>query len=417
MKWGQLRNLTAERPLAWAQLSHKKARLAVALTGVAFANILMFAQLGIRAVLFDGITLVHENLQGDLFLMSSYSRALGFQTFAQIYLYQANAVPGVATAHPLYIMGRVDWINPEQLPVEHPIPPELLSPPGQAKSDNKEIEIFPDRVKILAFNLAQPAFALPEINQQLDKLKEPDTILYDRLSQDGLGPIPALITQKPQLTTVMGNRRTQIAGLFTLGSTLFTKGHVIMSDLNYLARNGPESLDNVSLGLVGLDAGADPLQVQTQLQQALPSSIQVLTREELIQKEVAFYEADPSGIVLNFGAMMGFVVGVIVVYQVLYSDVLEHLPEYATLKAMGFADNALLRVVLQEALILAVLGFVPGCVASIGVYSLLSSLTKIPLSLRPDVMAQVFILTIVMCMGAGGIATQKLRQADPADVF
>ncbi|QUY42298.1 FtsX-like permease family protein [Acaryochloris marina] len=417
MKWGQLRNLTAERPLAWAQLSHKKARLAVALTGVAFANILMFAQLGIRAVLFDGITLVHENLQGDLFLMSSYSRALGFQTFAQIYLYQANAVPGVATAYPLYIMGRVDWINPEQLPVEHPIPPELLSPPGQAKSDNKEIEIFPDRVKILAFNLAQPAFALPEINQQLDKLKEPDTILYDRLSQDGLGPIPALITQKPQLTTVMGNRRTQIAGLFTLGSTLFTKGHVIMSDLNYLARNGPESLDNVSLGLVGLDAGADPLQVQTQLQQALPSSIQVLTREELIQKEVAFYEADPSGIVLNFGAMMGFVVGVIVVYQVLYSDVLEHLPEYATLKAMGFADNALLRVVLQEALILAVLGFVPGCVASIGVYSLLSSLTKIPLSLRPDVMAQVFILTIVMCMGAGGIATQKLRQADPADVF
>ena len=121
--------------------------------------------------------------------------------------------------------------------------------------------------------------------------------------------------------------------------------------------------------------------------------------------------------VLNFGAMMGFIVGVIVVYQVLYSDVLEHLPEYATLKAMGFADGALLRVVLQEAMILAVLGFVPGCAASVGVYSLLSSLTKIPLSLRPDVMVQVFILTIVMCMGAGGIATQKLRQADPADVF
>lgn len=417
MKWGRLRDLTAERPLAWAQLSHQKARLAVALTGVAFANILMFAQLGIRAVLFDGITLIHENLQGELFLISSYSRALGFQSFARVYLYQANAVPGVASASPLYILGRVDWINPEQLPDEHPIPPELLSPPGQGESAEKEIQIFPDRVKILAFNLSQPAFTLPEINQQLDKLKEPDSILYDRLSQDGLGPIPDLITQKPQLTTVMGNRRTQIAGLFTLGSTLFTKGHVIMSDLNYAARNGPESLENVSVGLVSLDAGADPLQVKAQIQQALPPSIQVLTREELIQKEVAFWETDPSGTVLNFGAMMGFVVGVIVVYQVLYSDVLEHLPEYATLKAMGFADNALLRVVLQEAMILAVLGFVPGCMASVGVYSLLSSLTKIPLSLRPDVMAQVFILTIVMCMGAGGIATQKLRQADPADVF
>lgn len=417
MKWGQLRNLTAERPLAWAQLSHQKARLAVAMTGVAFANILMFAQLGIRAVLFDGLTLIHENLQGELFLISSYSQALGFQPFARIYLYQANAVPGVATANPLYVMGRVDWINPEQLPVEHPIPPELLSPPGADESANKEIQIFPDRVKILAFNLAQPAFTLPEINQQLDKLKKPDTILYDRLSQDALGPIPALITQKPQLTTVMGNRRTEVSGLFTLGSTLFTKGHVVMSDLNYAARNGPESLDSVSVGLVSVDAGVDPLQVQAQIQQALPSSIQVLTREELIQKELAYWAKDPSGVVLNFGAMMGFVVGVIVVYQVLYSDVLEHLPEYATLKAMGFADNALLRVVLQEAMILAVLGFIPGCVASIGVYSLLSSLTKIPLSLRPDVMVQVFILTIVMCMGAGGIATQKLRKADPADVF
>lgn len=417
MKWGQLRNLAAERPLAWAQLSHQKARLTVALTGVAFANILMFAQLGIRAVLFDGITLIHENLQGDLFLMSTYSRALGFQPFARVYLYQANAVPGVATASPLYIMGGVDWINPEQLPTEHPIPPELLSPPGRDESADKENQIFPERVKILAFNLAQPAFTLPEINQQLDKLKESDTILYDRLSQDGLGPIADLMAQKPKLTTVLGNRRTHIAGLYTLGSTLFTKGHVIMSDLNYAARNGSESLESVSVGLVSLDSGADPQQVKGQIQQSLPPSIQVLTREELIQKEVAFWAQDPAGIILNFGAMMGFVVGVIVVYQVLYSDVLEHLPEYATLKAMGFADNALLRVVLQEALILAVLGFVPGCLSSIGVYSLLSSLTKIPLSLRPDVMAQVFILTIVMCMGAGGIATQKLRQADPADVF
>ena len=417
MKWKRLRDLTAERPLAWAQLSHQKARLAVAMTGVAFANILMFAQLGLRAVLFDGITLIHENLKGELFLTSSFSQALGFQSFARIYLYQANAVPGVDTASPLYIMGRVDWINPEQLPAQHPVPAELLSPPGRNQSKSKEVEVFPDRVKILAFNPAQPVFTLPEINQQLVKLKEPNTILYDRLSQDALGPISALLDQQSEVTTVMGNRRTRIAGLFTLGSTLFTKGHVIMSDWSYAAHNGPESLDSVSVGLLSLNAGADPLQVQAQLQQALPASIQVLTREELIQKEVAYYEADPSGVVLNFGAMMGFIVGVIVVYQVLYSDVLEHLPEYATLKAMGFADGALLRVVLQEAMILAVLGFVPGCAASVGVYSLLSSLTKIPLSLRPDVMVQVFILTIVMCMGAGGIATQKLRQADPADVF
>ncbi len=414
MKWvGKLRQLAADRPLAWAQLSHQKARLTVAITGVAFANILMFAQLGLRAVLFDGITLIHENLKGDLFLMSSFSQALGFQTFARIYLYQANTVPGVDSANPLYILGRVDWINPEQLSEQ----PDLSFSPNQDPSQAKEVKVFPDRVKILAFNPAQPAFALPEVNQQLEKLKEPDTILYDRLSQEALGPVPDLVNQKSNVITVMGNRRTRIAGLFTLGSTLFTKGHVLMGDASYVDYGGPDSLDNVSVGLLNLEPGANPLKVQTQLQKTLPSTIQVLTREEFVQKEVSYYEADPSGVVLNFGAVMGFIVGVIVVYQVLYSDVIEHLPEYATLKAMGFADGALLRVVLQEAMILAVLGFVPGCLASVGVYSLLSSLTKIPLSLRPDVMLQVFVLTVIMCMAAGGIATQKLRQADPADVF
>jgi putative ABC transport system permease protein len=414
MKWARrFRHLTAERPLAWAQLSHQKARLTVAITGVAFANILMFAQLGLRAVLFDGITLIHENLNGDLFLMSSFSQALGLQPFARIHLYQANAVPGVDSARPLYMLERVAWINPEQLSAQ----PSLSFPPDQDSAKSKEVNVAPASVTILAFNPTQPIFSLPEVNQQLEKLKEPNTVLYDRLSQDALGPIPDLLDQQSNVITVMGNRRTHVAGLFTLGSTLFTKGHVIMSDGNYINYSKPDSLEEVSVGLLNLQSGANLLQVQTQLQKTLSPSIQVLTRAEFIQKEVAYYEEDPSGVVLNFGAVMGFIVGVIVVYQVLYSDVLEHLPEYATLKAMGFADGALLRVVLQEAMILAVLGFVPGCFASVGVYSLLSALTKIPLSLRPDVMLQVFVLTVIMCMAAGGIATQKLRQADPADVF
>ena len=414
-----LKQLTAERPLAWAQLSHQKTRLAIAITGVGFANILMFTQLGLRAVLFDGITLIHEYLRGDLFLISTYSRALGFQPFARIYLYQAQGNPGVNSATTLYIQSRVDWINPEQLRLTRQSA-TITDTEGTADAPEPDAEsdgITPEKVKILAFNPAQPVFNLAEVNQQLDRLSQPDTILYDRLAQPGLGPVPELFDRNQPVTTIMGNRRTTVAGLFTLGSTLFSKGHVIMSDWNYANRYGQESLKNVSVGLLGLEPTADPLQVQAQLRETLPESVQVLTREELVQREQAFWESDPSGIVLNFGAVMGFIVGVIVVYQVLYSDVAEHLPEYATLKAMGYSDRALLRVVLQEAMILAVLGFVPGCFASMGVYSLLSSLTKIPLTLRPDVMAQVFALTIVMCATAGAIATQKLRKADPADIF
>lgn len=405
-----LGKLTAERPLAWAQLSHQKARLAVAITGVCFANILMFTQLGLRAVLFDGITLIHEHLRGDLFLVSAYSPALGFAPFARIYLYQANAVAGIAAVSPLYV-GQADWVNPEKLPKQDA---QTNPKPGEELEDSN---IFPDTVKILAFNPIQPVFDIPEINRQIGKLSQPDSVLFDRLSQPSLGPIPKLLTQNKDLTTVMGNRRTYIVGLFTLGSTLFTKGHVIMSDWNYAQQNGKNSLDKVSVGLLSLEPKADLMQVQAQLRARLPKSVQVLTREELIQKEKTYWESDPSGIVLNFGAVMGFIVGVIVVYQVLYSDVSEHLPEYATLKAMGYADRSLLLVVLQEAMLLAVLGFIPGCITSIGVYNLLSSLTKIPLTLRPDVVIQVFLLTIVMCGMAGAIATQKLRKADPADVF
>ncbi len=422
MKWSRLpflKQLTAERPLAWAQLSHQKTRLAIAITGVGFANILMFTQLGLRAVLFDGITLIHDYLQGDLFLMSAYSPALGFQPFARIYLYQANGIPGVNSATALYIR-RVDWVNPEQLSLTKQRGAIAHQDETTDASEQKSTEantVSPEKVKVLAFNPIQPVFNLTEVNQQLDKLNQPDTILFDRLAQPGLGPVTDLIDRHSSVTTIMDNRRTTVAGLFTLGSTLFTKGHVIMSDWNYANRHGQDSLKDISVGLLRLDPNVNPLQVQAQLRDTLPESVQVFTREELIQKEKTFWEADPSGIVLNFGAVMGFIVGVIVVYQVLYSDVAEHLPEYATLKAMGYSDRSLLRIVLQEAMILAVLGFMPGCVASLGVYSLLSSLTKIPLTLRPDVMAQVFALTLVMCGVAGAIATQKLRKADPADIF
>jgi putative ABC transport system permease protein len=88
-------------PLAWAQLSHQKVRLSVALLGVGFANILMFTQLGLLSVLYDGTTLLHEQLSGDLYILSTYSSALGRGGFPLTYLYQADALAGVSAASPL----------------------------------------------------------------------------------------------------------------------------------------------------------------------------------------------------------------------------------------------------------------------------------------------------------------------------
>ena len=114
---------------------------------------------------------------------------------------------------------------------------------------------------------------------------------------------------------------------------------------------------------------------------------------------------------------MGFIVGVVVVNQVLYSDVNDHLAEYATLKAMGYGDQKLLMVVFQEGVLLAVLGFIPGFGVSIGMYGLLGNLTRIPVAMTLGVAVQVLTATLCMCLISAAVSIRKLQSADPADVF
>jgi putative ABC transport system permease protein len=217
--------------------------------------------------------------------------------------------------------------------------------------------------------------------------------------------------------TLMDNRRVYIAGLFSMGSTINDEGNVIMSDWNYIQRYGQESLEQVRVGVVTLKKGTDINIIKQRLRDRLPQDVAILTREELIQKEQQFSSSQPEGIILKFGTIVGFVVGIIVIYQVLYTDISEHLGEYATLKAMGYSDRSLLTVVLAEAIILGAMGFVPSFFASLGIYQLLVVLTRIPLVMKASVVIQVLILTLVMCAVSGAIATRKLRSADPADVF
>jgi putative ABC transport system permease protein len=405
------RFLLRSLPLAWAQLSHQKVRLTVALVGVCFANILMFTQLGLLAVLFDGVTQVHEQLQGDLFITSSFSRFLGRQGFPKTYLYQADAIPGVTSASPLYISNS-DWVDAEQF-----LSPDRQLPGAADRQKASAGNIFPVSVRVLAFNLERPVLNIPEINAQLDRLSEPDSILFDRLSQPSLGPVVPIFERDRQVKTIMGNKRIYVTGLFNLGSTLFDEGNVVMSDWNYARRNGSKQLDNISVGVLQLEPGVSLNIIQERLRQTLPKSLSVLTKPELVALEQESRSQDPSGKVLGFGAVMGFIVGIIVVYQVLYTDVSDHLPEYATLKAMGYSGNRLMEVVLFEAVLLAILGFIPGVLSSVGVYQLLAWTTKIPVTMRFGVASQVFGLTIAMCVFSGAVAMRKLGQADPADIF
>lgn len=387
-------------PLAWLQLSHQKIRLLVAILGVAFSIILIFTQLGIRAMLFDGVTLLPEHLNGDLYLLSSYSENIRYSSFPNIYLYQADAIEGVAEAKPLYVDSG-EWVDPK-----------LLNTSEKQNADKQS-----SRMQILAFNPTKPVFRIPEVNKQLDLLAVPGGILYDRLAKSQLGKIPQIMTNKGQVSSILSNHKVTVVGLFSLGSTFYDEGRAVMSDWNYGQMEGIDKLEEVSLGVLSLEPGADPQAVIKRIQDNLSQDLRVLTPEELAQGEQDYVAQWPEGKVLNFGAAIGFIVGIIVVYQVIYTDVSEHLPEYATLKAMGYKDRGLSLVVLQESLILAIMGFIPGYLASHGIYYLLTNFVELPVSMNTGITLQVFALNVLMCTISGAIAIRKLRTADPADIF
>ena len=400
--WLKISSYVRRTPLAWLQLSHQRIRLIVAILGVAFSIILIFTQLGIRAMLFDGVTLLPEHLNGDLYLLSSYSENIRNGSFPSVYLYQADAIEGVASASPLYVeMG--EWVDPKLL--ESSPNSDSAEPPKSS------------RIQMLAFNPTKPVFKIPEINQQLDLLAVPGGILYDRLAKSELGNIQQLFATKDRVSSIISNRRVTVVGLFSLGSTFYDEGRAVMSDWNFGQMQGLEKLEKVSVGVLSLEPEADPQIVIKRIQDNLSKDIKVLTPEELVRGEQAYVAQWPEGKVLNFGAAIGFIVGIVVVYQVIYTDVSEHLPEYATLKAMGYKDRDLSLVVLQESLILALMGFIPGYLASHGVYYLLANFVELPVSMETAITLQVFMLNIVMCVLAGAIAIRKLRTADPADIF
>jgi putative ABC transport system permease protein len=193
---------------------------------------------------------------------------------------------------------------------------------------------------------------------------------------------------------------------------------LVTSDQNFLMLFPRRQAGSVSLGLINLEPGADPQAVTASLKDYLPDDVLVMTHPEFIEFEEGYWRrGSPIGFIFGLGTTMAFVVGVVIVYQVLSTDVNAHLKEYATFKAMGFQNSYLLMVVFEEAIILALLGFIPGVILPIGLYALAAKATSLPIYMTVARAIMVLLLTVVMCSLSGAIATRKLQAADPADMF
>ncbi len=387
-----IRQLQRRTPLGWLQLSRDKGRLRVALAGIAFADVLMFMQLGFQNALYDSSTRVNRAMLADVIIYSP--KALNLQnlsTFSRRRLLQAMDIPGVQTASGLYI-NSLTWKNPQT----------RLSA----------------TVQVLGFDPDVPAFNLPEVNQQLDKLKLLDVVLFDRGARGKYAEAIAQVDRGESVTTEVDNRTLTIAGLFRVGGSFGADASLMTSDQTFLRLFPRRNAASLSLGLIRLKPGYNPQQVAAALKSHLPEDVRVLTAQEFIQFEENYWRnASPVGFIFGLGTVMAFVVGVVIVYQVLSTDVNAHLKEYATFKAMGYNNSYLLGVVFEEAIILAFLGFIPGFLWPNILYVLAANATTLPIYMTFSRAMLVLTLTVVMCMLSGAVATRKLQSADPADMF
>jgi putative ABC transport system permease protein len=384
--------MTAGIHLAWLQLTEQKGHFAAALAGVAFAVTLMLGQIGLRDSLLTTATRVYSHLNADVVMTSwQYQFQQGTGVIPQQRFAQALAVSGVVSCAPLYI-GWAALKNPE---------------------DHQEHQIV-----LLGIDPAQNVFRFDGQSVKFDALTERGTLLFDELSRAMFGPIAAQMRARQRVKIQASHHEAGVAGLFRLGPGFGTDGHLIASDSTYRVLTAGLSSPLPALGLIRLMPGADPRQAVRNLAAALPSDVRFVTMPDFLEQEKSYWlRVSPIGFVFTAGLLMGLVVGSVVVYQILYTDVSNHRAEYATMKAMGYRDMQLSLLVLRQAGLMSVLGFIPGALMADAIYVITRNATLLPLEMNLQRSAQVYLLTLLMCAGSGVFAMLALRKADPAEIF
>jgi putative ABC transport system permease protein len=378
--------------LGWLQLRHKPLRLAVALSGISFAVLLIMMQLGFRSALFESAVRFHERLKYDIALFSPDSVFIVRpQPFSIRRLYQTLGFDAVEDVTPVYIFPAV-WKNPWN-------------------NDRRSITT-------IGFNPDHPLIALEGFDETQKLLRRQDVVLFDRGSRPEFGPVAETLDAGKPVVTEVNDREIAVVGLFEMGTSFGVDGNLITSDDNWLRLFPERPRSEIQLGLVRLKEGSDPVRLRDAMDEYLPDDVLVLTKAQFVQREKDYWSsATPIGYIFAFGAIMGFVVGAIIVYQILFADVSEHLNEYATLRAIGYRNRFVSGIVLQQAAILAVLGYLPGLAVVWWLYGKAAEATNLPLYVTQERAITVFLMTLAMCAISALLAVRKVRRLDPAEVF
>ena len=387
-----LARLLGRMPIGWMQLKHNRARLLAAVGGVTFANVLIFMQLGFKAALFETSVLAHRGFDAEVVLVSSDFHTLRTANpLPRVRMMQALGVAGARDATPVYL-ATFTWLDPRT---------------GDTTN-----------LRVMGVVPEAHVFRDPDLQGRLRELAEADTAFIDRQTRRLDPRIIAALAAGREHPIELAGRAIRLRGTFAQGATFEVDGTLIVSEQTFLRLFPGHTPGSPTLALVHAP-GADPGALAASIDMRFPEhDARALPMQAFVDAEQAYQDSQtPIGFVFGFGVAIGLMVGLMMVYQVLATDVQDHLPEYATLKAVGYAPAFFLSIIFEEALCLALLGFLPGLAIAGVFYRITARATALPISMPWTRPVLVLVLTAVMCTFSGAVATRRLDSADPADLF
>ena len=386
-----LQRVLGRLPIGWLQLTHNPGRLAAALAGVAFANVLVFVQLGLMNSIGAATLRPYAFFQADIMISASDANALEEGgNVARQWMLQAMADPDVLDGMGLFV-GNVPW-------------------------DRGETDVS---LTTFGIDRAHLDFIAPEITADLTFLQVQNAVILDRLVRGLSRDEAAAIRPQTPFTFETQGKTLTAFDTFAGGSGFGGDGFLLVSDQTFLGLFPSRTSAAPDHILLRLRPGADVEAAVTRLRGLISdSSLRIRSYADAAAEDLRYQQTQrPTGVIFGFGVMIGVLVGLVIVYQVLSADVADHMREYATFKAMGYGPLFFLGVIFEEALILGILGFVPGVLIGTGILTLMGKVTTLPLFMSWSMAIMVFFGTILFSALSGAIATRKLVAADPADLF
>ena len=386
-----LQALFGRLPIGWLQLTHSRTRFIAALAGVAFANVLVFVQLGIMNSMATATLKPYGFFQADIMISAPDANAMSEGgNVARQWMLQAMGHPDVTAGMGLFT-ATVSW---------------------QRETNALGLTTF-------GVDVTQPGFLTPAIAAKLAPLQLQMSGLLDRLARGLPKDLAAGIRPQSPLSFETSDKTLTLYDTFPGGGGFGGDGFLIVSDQTFLAPFKDRRSAAPDHILLQLRPGADAARVSADLRGLISDkTLRIRSYADAAQEDLTYQQTRrPTGIIFGFGVIIGVLVGLVIVYQVLSTDVADHMREYATFKAMGYSHSFFFSVVLEEALILGLFGFIPGAVVGTALLTLMGKLTTLPLAMTPGMIVTVFLGTLIFSTLSGAVATRKLAAADPAELF